>query len=390
MNARRAAGAVALAVILGGALMAAGAALPLPPVGSPNQLGSWWADRGPAVAAFSVVRLAGLIGAGYLALVGSVALLGALTRWRWTLSLSKLAAQPGLMRFLVGGSLVATLSTPSEAAARPGPLLTVTDTGPAAAAGPDTASAALTGGAALTGSAALTVADLGPGVTQPRPGGASDAALMGNAALTVADLGPETMRSQPAAAMGPDTGSAALTIADFGLGVTRSRPATATEPDTAGAALTVGGLSPEAMRSRPAEAAAGLDTAGASLSVADLGPSQTRAQPAAESLFTFPSAEVRTAMTGVADSGAEVTAADNRPSELRTAEAAEDSDAETWIVEAGDHLWAIAAETVADRTGHTDDESVGAYWQRLIDANRHIVGDDPDLIHPGQIIELPE
>ena len=323
MNARRAVGAVVLAVILGGALMAVGAALPLPPVGSPDRLGSWWADRGPAVAAFSVVRLAGLIGAGYLALVSSMALLGALTRWRWTLSLSKLAARPGLMRFLVGGSLVAALSTPSEAAARPGPLLTVTDTGPAAAAtGPDTAGAA------------LTVADLGPGATRPRPA-ASGAALTGGA-LTIADLGPGAMRSRPAAA--------AVAV-----------------PDAAGAALTV----------------------------ADLGPSRARAQLAAESPFTFPSAEVRTAMTGATGSGTEMTAADNRPSELRTAEA-DDPGAETWIVEAGDHLWAIAAETVADRTGHTDDESVGAYWQRLIEANRHIVGDDPDLIHPGQIIELPE
>lgn len=283
--------------------MAAGAALPLPPVGSPNRLGSWWADQGPAVAAFSVVRLAGLIGAGYLALVGSVALLSALTRWRWTLSLSRLAARPGLMRFLVGGSLVAALSTPTEAAARPGPLLTVTDTGPAVASvGPDTADAALTGGA-------LTVADLGPGAT----------------------------RSRPAAA--------AMAV-----------------PDTAGAALTV----------------------------ADLGPSRARAQPASEGPFTFPSAEVRTAMTGTTGSGAEVTTADNRPAELRTAEADDHPGAETWIVEAGDHLWAIAAETVADRTGHTDDQTVGAYWQRLIEANRHIVGDDPDLIHPGQVIELPE
>lgn len=282
--------------------MAVGAALPLPPVGSPNRLGSWWADKGPAVAAFSVVRLAGLIGAGYLALVGSVALLSALTRWRWTLSLSRLAARPGLMRFLVGGSLVAALSTPSEAAARPGPLLTVTDTGPAvASAGPDTADAALTGGV-------LTVADLGPGAT----------------------------------------------------------------------------------RSRPAAAAAGTDTASAALTVADLGPSRARAQPASEGPFTFPSAEVRAAMTGTTGPGAEMTAADNRPAELRTAEADDHPGAETWIVEAGDHLWAIAAETVADRTGHTDDESVGAYWQRLIEANRHIVGDDPDLIHPGQIIELPE
>ena len=358
MNARRAVGAVVLAVVMGGALMAAGAALPLPPVGSPNQLGSWWADRGPAVAAFSVVRLAGLIGAGYLALVGSVALLSTLTRWRWTLSLSRLAARPGLMRFLVGSSLVAALSTPSEAAARPGPLLTVTDTGPAvASAGPDTADAALTGGA-------LTVADLGPGATRSRPA---------------------------AAATGTDTAGSALAVANLGPGAMRPRPASAAaEPDTGGAGLTVADLGPGAMRSRPAAAAvAGPDTAGAALTVADLGPSRTRAQPASEDPFTFPSAEVRTAMTGAAGSGAEVTT-DNRPSELRTAEAAEDSDAETWIVEVGDHLWAIAAETVADRTGRTDDESVGTYWQRLIEANRHIVGDDPDLIHPGQIIELPE
>lgn len=332
MNARRAAGAVALAVVMGGALMAVGEALPLPPVGSPSRLGSWWADQGPAVAAFSVMRLAGLIGAGYLALVGSVALLGALTRWRWTLSLSRLAARPGLMRFLVGGSLLAALSTPSEATARPGPLLTVTDTGPAAASVSPDASAALTGGA-------LTVADLGPGAMRPRPA------------------------------------------------------STAAEPDTASTGLTVADLGPGAMRSRPAAAAAGSDTASAGLTVADLGPSRTRAQPAAEGSFTFPSAEMRTAMTGTADSGTEVTSADSRSSGLRTTEAAEAADdpgAETWIVEAGDHLWAIAAETVADRTGHTDDESVGAYWQRLIEANLHIVGDDPDLIHPGQIIELPE
>ena len=366
MNARRAAGAVALAVVMGGALMAAGAALPLPPVGSPSRLGSWWADQGPAVAAFSVMRLAGLIGAGYLALVGSVALLGALTRWRWTLSLSRLAARPGLMRFLVGGSLLAALSTPSEATARPGPLLTVTDTGPAAASVSPDASAALTGGA-------LTVADLGPGAMRPRPASTAAEPDTASTGLTVADLGPGAMRSRPAAAAaGPDTASAA---------------------HTASAGLTVADLGPGAMQSRPAAAAAGSDTASAGLTVADLGPSRTRAQPAAEGSFTFPSAEMRTAMTGTAGSGTEVTSADSRSSGLRTTEAAEAADdpgAETWIVEAGDHLWAIAAETVADRTGHTDDESVGAYWQRLIEANLHIVGDDPDLIHPGQIIELPE
>lgn len=92
------------------------------------------------------------------------------------------------------------------------------------------------------------------------------------------------------------------------------------------------------------------------------------------------------------DPSATRSTAEHLPAEMQTAEdpAAADPGPETWVVEAGDHLWAIAAETVADRTGHTDDESVGAYWQRLIEANRHVVGDDPDLIHPGQVIELPE
>ena len=294
MTARRAAGTVALALIAGAALAAAGTALPLPPVGDPGQLGSWWTDRGPAVAAFSVMRLAGLIGAGYLALVGSVALLGTLTRWRWTLSLSRWMARPALTRFLVGGSLVAALSTPAEAVAHPASLLAVTDTGPAA-----------------------TPADASGG-------------------FSVTDTGPAEMRSR----MAVEADTAGFTITDTGPGRTQPR---ATQAATAGFAIT------------------------------DTGPGemQPRATQAATAGFTD---------------------TEHRPAEIQTAEdpAAADPGPETWVVEAGDHLWAIAAETVADRTGHTDEETVGTYWQRLIEANRHVVGDDPDLIHPGQIIELPE
>lgn len=266
---------VALALTAGAALAAAGTALPLPPVGDPGRLGTWWTDQGPAVAAFSVMRLAGLIGAGYLALVGSMALLGALTRWRWTLSLSRWMARPALTRFLVGGSLVAALSTPAEAVAHPASLLAVTDTGPAA-----------------------TSADSAAG-------------------FAVTDTGPATMRARPAV----EAATAGFTITDTGPG---------TETRITGAVFD--------------------------------------------------------------DQGAETPIAQHRPAEMWTVEdsAAADPGPETWIVEAGDHLWAIAAETVADRTGRTDDESVHAYWQRLIEANRHVVGDDPDLIHPGLVIKLPE
>lgn len=333
MTARRAAGTVALALIAGAALAAAGRALPLPPVGDPGQLGSWWTDQGPAVAAFSVMRLAGMIGAGYLALVGSVALLGALTRWRWTLSLSRWMARPALTKFLVGGSLVAALSTPAEAVAHPASLLAVTDTGPAS-------TPASAGGFAVT--------DTGPAAMRPQT--AVEAATAG---FTITDTGPVDMQPQT-------TKAAAAGFTDTGPG--------ATGP--------------------------GLAEADTGLTIADIGPSRTSIPPTAMTGADNPGAEAW--ITGASgtfdDPSAATSTAQHLPAEMQIAEdpAVADPSPETWVVEAGDHLWAIAAETVADRTGHTDDETVGAYWQRLIEANRHVVGNDPDLIHPGQVIELPE
>lgn len=336
MTARRAVGTVALALMAGAALAAAGRALPLPPVGDPGRLGSWWTDRGPAVAAFSVMRLAGLIGAGYLALVGSVALLGALTRWRWTLSLSRSMARPALTRFLVGGSLVAALSAPAEAVAHPASLLAVTDTGPAG-----------------------TPADASGG-------------------FAVTDTGPAAMRTRTAV----EADTAGFTIADTGPGGTQPQTTPA-----AAAGLTDTDTGPGAMQSGPAEAGTGL-------TIADIGPNRASTPPTAVTGADNPAAEGWTTGTSGAfdDPGPATSTAEHRPSEMQTAEdlAAADPGPETWVVEAGDHLWAIAAETVADRTGRTNDETVRAYWQRLIEANRHVVGDDPDLIHPGQVIELPE
>ena len=63
---------------------------------------------------------------------------------------------------------------------------------------------------------------------------------------------------------------------------------------------------------------------------------------------------------------------------------------ETWVVQAGDHLWSIAAETVDDRGGDNAESTIAEYWLRLIERNRDVVGDNPDLIHPGQVIILPD
>lgn len=65
----------------------------------------------------------------------------------------------------------------------------------------------------------------------------------------------------------------------------------------------------------------------------------------------------------------------------------------TWTVATGESFWVIAAETVSDLLGRpaTDDE-IAPYWTALIDANRHRLVDpeNPDLILPGQVFELPE
>ncbi len=54
-------------------------------------------------------------------------------------------------------------------------------------------------------------------------------------------------------------------------------------------------------------------------------------------------------------------------------------------VVAGDSLWAIAARHLGD----DDPVRVDRYWRAIYAANRAVVGDDPDLIHPGQLLVLP-
>jgi hypothetical protein len=66
-----------------------------------------------------------------------------------------------------------------------------------------------------------------------------------------------------------------------------------------------------------------------------------------------------------------------------------DSELATWVVARGDHLWSIAAATVAERGEDGREATITAYWLRLIHENRDVVGETPDLIYPGQVIRLP-
>ena len=56
---------------------------------------------------------------------------------------------------------------------------------------------------------------------------------------------------------------------------------------------------------------------------------------------------------------------------------------DTYVVRPGDSLWSIA------RAHPGDTGSVDRRWRAIWEANRDVVGDDPDLILPGQALRLP-
>jgi nucleoid-associated protein YgaU len=53
---------------------------------------------------------------------------------------------------------------------------------------------------------------------------------------------------------------------------------------------------------------------------------------------------------------------------------------------AGDSLWGIAAAHLG--AGATAGE-IAAEWPRWWRVNHAVVGDDPDLLHPGQVLRPP-
>lgn len=51
----------------------------------------------------------------------------------------------------------------------------------------------------------------------------------------------------------------------------------------------------------------------------------------------------------------------------------------TYTVKGGDNLWKIASRYFGD----------GRQWQIIYEANVDVIGPDPDLIHPGQVLTIP-
>lgn len=65
--------------------------------------------------------------------------------------------------------------------------------------------------------------------------------------------------------------------------------------------------------------------------------------------------------------------------------------AASYVVEPGDSLWRIAA--FALRSGGDGDPSnadIARFWPAIYAANRTVIGDNPNLIFPGQRLLIPE
>ena len=58
----------------------------------------------------------------------------------------------------------------------------------------------------------------------------------------------------------------------------------------------------------------------------------------------------------------------------------------TVTVRPGDTLWSIAAR---DLPAGAPDQAIASRWHAIYDANRRLVGADPDVIEPGQHLHLP-
>ncbi|ACU85865.1 hypothetical protein FM106_30225 [Brachybacterium faecium] len=70
-----------------------------------------------------------------------------------------------------------------------------------------------------------------------------------------------------------------------------------------------------------------------------------------------------------------------------TADEPESEPEQTVVVHPGDSLWSISEDLLGP--AQPDPEEVAAAWPLLHDANRDVIGTDPDLLRPGQELTVP-
>jgi nucleoid-associated protein YgaU len=63
----------------------------------------------------------------------------------------------------------------------------------------------------------------------------------------------------------------------------------------------------------------------------------------------------------------------------------------TYVVEPGDSLWRIAASVLRSGGGRAPSNGeIARFWPAIYAANRALIGDNPNLIFPGQQLLIPK
>lgn len=90
-------------------------------------------------------------------------------------------------------------------------------------------------------------------------------------------------------------------------------------------------------------------------------------------------------VTGIA--GADDSASVRHPAPTEIEPVPADPTTGSVVVETGDHLWKISADHLG--AGAADGE-IAPYWRHVVEVNTpRLRSGDPDLIYPGEIVDLP-
>ncbi len=61
----------------------------------------------------------------------------------------------------------------------------------------------------------------------------------------------------------------------------------------------------------------------------------------------------------------------------------------SYTVAPGDSLWRIARTILEARGTPSSGSDVSRFWRSIYEANRQLIGSDPNLIHPDQVFVIP-